>query len=182
MKITLLFRRCAPPPARLNRNVRHRMDHQEFVAKTSAEGVLWGVHGFTRAVFLVWRTRGLLYVAVGALLALMPLLGLAAYSAWRGQYGSLAWIVPGMLAFYTGRANLNFIDGLPWLACVLVGLMASAWFGPLHLFGGFVPCVTWFLSGTLKGAVMQMMQERLRASKDSYDRLNASGRLLLPGA
>ncbi len=158
------------------------MEHEEFVAKASAGNMLWGVRGFTRAVFLVWRTRGVLYVAVAALFGLAPLLGFAAYSAWSGQYGSLAWILPGVLAFYTGKPNMNLIDGLPWLACILVGLVASAWFGPLHLFGGFVPCLTWFLSGALKGTVMQMMKERLRASKDSYDRLKASGRLLLPDA
>jgi hypothetical protein len=158
------------------------MDHQEFVTKTSAGDILWGVRGYTRAVFLVWRTRGLLYVVVAALFGLMPLLGFAAYSAWSGQYGSLAWTLPGVLAFYTGKPNLNLIDGVAWLACVLVGLVASAWLGPLHLFGGLVPCVTWFLSGALKGAVMQMMEERLRASKESYDRLKVSGNLLLPGA
>lgn len=158
------------------------MEHQEFVAKTSAGDLPWGVRGFTRAVLLVWRTPGLLYVAVAALFALMPLLGFAAYSAWRGQYWALAWIAPGVLAFYTGRPNLNLIDGLPWVGCVLVGLVASAWFGALHLFGGLVPCVMWFISGALRATVMQMMEERLRASKDSYDSLKASGRLLLPGA
>jgi hypothetical protein len=158
------------------------MEHEEFVAKTSAGTMLWGVRGFTRAVFFVWRTRGLLYVAVAALIALMPLLGFAAYSAWSGQYGPLAWILPGVLAFYAGKPNWNLIDGLPWLACVLVGFVSSAWLGALHLFGGLLPCVTWFLSGALKGTVMQMMEERLRASKDSYDRLKMSGNLLLPGA
>ena len=158
------------------------MEHQEFVAKTSAGDMLWGVRGFTRAVFLVWRARGLLYVAVAALFGLMPLLGFAAYSAWRGQYGPLVWILPGALAFYIGKPNLNLIVGLPWLACGLVGLVASAWLGPLHLLGGLVPGVTWLLSGALKGTAMHMMEERLRTSKHSYDRLKASGRLILPGA
>jgi hypothetical protein len=163
-------------------HVRHRMEHQEFVERTSAGDMSWGVRGYTRAVFLVWRTRGLLYLAVAALFGLLPLLGFAVYSAWSSQYGALAWILPGMLAFYAGKPNLNLINSLPWLACGLAGLVASTWFGALSLFGGLLPCVTWFLSGALKGTVMQMMGERLRASKDSYDRLNVSGRLLLPGA
>lgn len=158
------------------------MEHQEFVAKTCAGDLLWGVRGFTPAVLLVWRTPGLLYVAVATLLGLLPLLGFAAFSAWLGQYGALAWIVPSALAFYAGRPNLNLIAGLPWFACLLVGLVASAWFGALHLIGGLVTCVSWFLSSALKGTVMQMMGGKLRASKDAYDRLKASGRLLLPDA
>ncbi len=158
------------------------MEHQEFVERTTAADMWWGVRGFTRAVLIVWRTRGLLYLAVAALFALLPLLGFAVYSAWSSRYGALAWILPGMLAFYAGKPNLNIIDSLPWLACGLVGLVASAWFGALNLLGGLIPCVTWFLSSALKGTVMHMMGERLRASKDSYNRLNGSGRLLLPGA
>lgn len=158
------------------------MEHDEFVTKSSSGGISWGVQGFFRPVFIVWGIRGLLAVGTLSLLVLAPLLGFAFYSTWHEQFGPLAWVLPGLLAFYAGRPNLNLIAGLPWMGCALAGVLTSFWFGPAHLVGGILPCVSWFLSGALKGTTMMAMGDRLSASKDAYDKLKASGTLLIRDA
>ncbi len=140
---------------------------------------MWGVDGFYRAVSIVWGLRGLLTVGALSLLVLAPSLGFAVYAIWQERYGSLAWVLAGILAFSAGRPNLNLIEGLPWVGCAFAGVLASVWWGPSHLVGGILPGVTWFLAGALRGTTMVAMGDRLSASKVAYDHLKASGRLLI---
>lgn len=158
------------------------MEHDEFVSKSSSGAILWGVQGFFRPVSIVWGIRGLLAIGILSLVVLAPLLGFAFHLAWHGQYARLVWVLPGLLAFYAGRPNLNLIAGLPWMIGALAGILASFWFGPADLVGGILPCVIWFLSGALKGTTMVAMGDRLSASKAAYDKLKASGKLLIHGS
>ena len=153
------------------------MEHDEFVARSSANSLLWGGRGVGSAVRALWGARGLALYALASALALSPTIGIAAWSAWHERYGALGWLVPGLLAFAAARPGLNLIDGLPWLACGLIGLAVSIWAGPLHLLGGAAVVATWILAGAVRGSALVSLENRLRASRDDYERLRAAGKL-----
>lgn len=69
-----------------------------------------------------------------------------------------------VLAFLVGRPNLNMIAGFPWLLCFLIGVVCAIFFGRLHVISGFLPFVTWVLSGAHRGMTMVAMEDELRES------------------
>jgi hypothetical protein len=150
------------------------VEHEEFVARSSASALVWGVSGAVAgSVRAVWGAGGLALYLLALLAAAAPLLGFAAWSAlW-------AWLVPGALAFIAARPGLNLIDGLAWLGCGLIGAVVAVWAGPLHLFAGAAVVATWILAGAVRGTTMAALESRLRASKDDYERLRAAGKLIL---
>ncbi|HEY8251456.1 MAG TPA: hypothetical protein VIG70_12700 [Burkholderiales bacterium] len=153
------------------------MEHSEFVARSSANSLLWGVRGVGGAVLALWGASGLAWYALASLLALSPTLGIAAWAAAHGRYGALGWLVPGVLAFAAARPGLNLVAGSPWLACGLLGVAVSIWLGPLHLLGGAAVVATWILAGAVRGSALVSLQNRLLASSDDYERLRAAGKL-----
>lgn len=158
------------------------MEHEEFVAKNSAEEAVWRgwtVNGLIPAIFLVRGIPGVLGFVFWALIVHMPVAVFAALSGSRGQYGAMIWTLPALFAFLVAPTNVNAIQGIPFFLCIPAGAVISAWFGRLHLWGGLLPIVIYYLSGALKGVAMEGMERRLMESKGSFDRLNASGRLVI---
>jgi hypothetical protein len=153
------------------------MEHSEFVARSSANSLLWGVRGVGGAVLALWGASGLAWYALASLLALSPTIVIAAWAAAHGRYGALGWLVPGVLAFAAARPGLNLVAGSPWLACGLLGVAVSIWLGPLHLLGGAAVVATWILAGAVRGSALVSLQNRLLASSDDYERLRAAGKL-----
>lgn len=153
------------------------MEHEEFVARSSANSLLWGVRGVGSAVLALWGAGGLAWYALASLLALSPTIAIAAWSAALERYAALGWLIPGVLAFAVARPGLNLIAASPWLACGLLGVAVSIWAGPLHLLGGAAVVATWILAGAVRGTALVSLQNRLLASKDDYERLRAAGKL-----
>jgi len=52
------------------------MEHSEFVARSSANSLLWGVRGVGAAVLALWGASGLAWYALASLVALSPTLGI----------------------------------------------------------------------------------------------------------
>ena len=154
------------------------MEHQEFVARSTANSLLWGVRGVGSAVLALWGAGGLAVYALASVLALSPAIGVAAWAALHERYGALGWLVPAVFAFAAARPGLNLINGSPWLACGVVGLVVSIWAGPLHLLGGAAVVATWILAGAVRGSAVVSLENRLRASRDDYERLRAAGKLI----
>ena len=154
------------------------MEHQEFVARSSANSLLWAGRGVGKAVLALWGAGGVACYALASFLALSPAIGIAVWSALHGRYGALGWLVPSALAFAAARPGLNLIDALPWLGCALIGLVVSIWAGPLHLLGGAAVVATWILAGAVRGTALVSLQNRLLASKDDYERLRDAGKLI----
>jgi hypothetical protein len=155
------------------------MEHDEFVDRSSSKAFVWGVRRVTSAVFEVWGAAGLAAYGLACGLAMAPPLALAAWSAMQGRYAAVAWIVPAAFAYLAARPRLNLVDASPWLACALAGLVLSLWWGPLHLLGGAAVVASWILAGTVRGITMAFLEGRLRSSKVAYERLRATGNLIL---
>jgi hypothetical protein len=157
------------------------MEHDEFVERTRNNEILWGITGFFRPVALAWGTGGLVAVVAGSLLAFAPALVFGVYCVLHQEYAALAWALPTTLAFMVGVPNLNCIAGFPWVICAAIGLVLTFFFGPLHLVGGLLPGLTWFLSGAVKGVTMVSMESRLHESPKAYKKLKESGALFFRG-
>jgi hypothetical protein len=153
------------------------MEHNEFVARSSANSLLWSVRGIGSAILALWGAGGLAWYVLASLLALSPTLGIAAWSAAHERYGALGWLVPGVLAFAAARPGLSLVAGSPWLACGLVGVALAIWAGPLHLLGGAAVVATWILAGAVRGSALVSLQSRLLVSREDYERLRAAGKL-----
>jgi hypothetical protein len=157
------------------------MEHDEFVERARSNEIFWGVNGFFRPVFLAWGIGVLLAVVAASLLALAPALVFGVYCVLHQEYAALAWALPTVLAFLAGKPNLNCISGFPWVICAVIGLALTIFFGPLHLVGGLLPGLTWFLSGAVKGVTMVSMESRLSESAEAYKKLKESGALFFRG-
>jgi hypothetical protein len=154
------------------------MEHEEFAASTPANPVVWGVRGPARAVRAVWGGSGLACYGLACLLALAPALALGVWAAMQARYGALFWVVLAALAFLMGRPRLNLMDGLPWILCGLAGVVVAIFAGLLHLLGGAAVVATWILAGAVRGTTMVYLEDRLRRSKDAFERLRAAGQLI----
>ena len=155
------------------------MKHPEFVERARGNSFLWGVRGFYRPVGIVWGVGGLLAALAVTFVVLAPVSAFIIYGVWSAHYGALIWTLPIMLAFLSGGPALNAIDLSKWIICALVGLVCGEFFGPVHLVGGLLPGLTWFLVGAQKGATMMAMEDRLQHSAESYERLRKAGLLIV---
>jgi hypothetical protein len=153
------------------------MDHHDFVKALDEKRIAWGVWHVGRAVEAVWgRRQRWAYRAALAAVAL-PVLTFAAYCIMTSRYTALIWAALGLLALRTARADVSCAGGFLWIVSALVGA-AMAWFhGPLQLVGGLLPLAGYIGSSVLMGVTLQVMEAELRASRDAYGRLNASGAL-----
>lgn len=155
------------------------MEHEEFVERVRNESILWGVKGFYRPVFLARGTGGLVAVVVESIFALVPALAFIGYCVLRQEYVPPAWALPTTLAFLMGTPGLNCISGLPWGICAIVGFVLQIFFGPLHLIGGLLPGLTWFLSGAVRGTAMGALESKLLESPETYRKLQEEDVLIL---
>jgi hypothetical protein len=111
---------------------------------------------------------------LGAFGILLPTVGIGVYCVHAGKYLSLIWVLPSLFAFLTSSPGLNAIAlgsyFLIIMAGIIIGVISD---GFHHLVAGFIPGVTWFAVGALKGTTMVAMEEELKESEDSYHRFRS---------
>ena len=171
----------AAPPASSPAPHSAELTHDEFLEKTRAKEVLWGVRGFFRPVLLVLGPGGLLRVLAFTLLLLAPALGFGLYCVWSAHYTELVWMLPIALAFLMSRPDPNAIELCLWVICALIGQVCATFFGPVHLVAGLLPGLAWFCFCALKGTTMVAMREHLHESPETYETLRESGILIISG-
>jgi hypothetical protein len=154
------------------------MKHSEFIQRIEEPGFLWGVRGFYRPAIRLWGVRGALPIMLGAFGILLPTVGIAVYCLHTGKYLSLIWVLPSLFAFLTSSPGLNAIALGSYFLIIMAGIIIGVISGGFHhLVAGFIPGITWFAVGALKGTTMVAMEEELKESEDSYHRFRADDTL-----
>lgn len=134
----------------------------DFCQALETGAILCEVRSPLWVVAAAWGVEGLVGFALGGAFVLGPALGVAAMASTPWE---LAWVAPCLVAFLMSRPALNMLDGGPYLLCAIAGVLAAVLGGPLHLFAGFAPLLTWVLAGTWRGLTIHRLLEVLATSE-----------------
>ncbi len=155
------------------------MDHATFVQRVGNPSFLWGVRQFHRSTFVVWGWR-CWEIWICSLLILMPTLLFAVYALSRGELLACLWCVPCLRGVLAGKPNLTGISLIFFVALGVVGyflLPRTGWYALACL----LPAFGYFAMGAHKGMTMINLENELRLTQHSYDRLKDQGLLLILG-
>jgi hypothetical protein len=156
------------------------MEHSEFISRCEGPDVFWGVKGFFRPVFRIWGSAQGILIAFVAAAILSATLAYGLFLILSGKPLSLFWLLPCLFGFFAGNPGLNAIAGAGYVIVAVVGVILSFIFGGHHVIGGFLPGISWFAMGALKGSTMVAMQDKLMESKALYEDLRDDGTLFFP--
>lgn len=149
--------------------------HAEFVADLAAGRDRWNMSSLGAALRVAYGPRALLKHRLAVSGVLLPLLAYAVYAAWGRRVDLLAWVVLGWLAARAASPRPTGIGMICCLGLALVGgLVALVRGDALHLLGGVLPGVTWFLSCAVQGMATLQLRDDLLGSAELFDALHAA--------
>jgi hypothetical protein len=148
--------------------------HADFVAMSTDRQWVWGVTDFYQAVGAVFGRIGTVVVTSIAVIILLAPVAFAWIAMQQGRPALVLWSVLAAISWYLARPNFGFLDAFGRLVCLGIASLLARSGGKLHLEGGIVVVVVFFLGVLTKVVTMQLMQLRLRRSRAAFERLVAA--------
>jgi len=146
------------------------MTHKEFRGKVKGNEILWGVDNFWFSLAHIFRFSVIwIYLIFISLMAVSSLV--VFYFAYNESYWYLIFIIPTLIGCLSGTSNLNlfeiFIWFLPFLLSLVMGYISGLDFYKV----GWIPLVSWIVSGVIKGITMTKVEDKLVESEEIYNNL-----------
>lgn len=148
--------------------------HADFVDMSSDRQWVWGVRDFYQAVRVVFGRIGTVAVTSIAGIILLAPVAFAWDAVHQGRPTLVIWSVLSAISWYLARPNFAFLDVFARAVCLGIASLLARSGGKLHLVGGTLVVIVFLLGALTKVVVMQMMQFRLRRSREAFERLVAS--------
>jgi hypothetical protein len=148
--------------------------HADFVDMSTDRQWVWGVRDFYQAVRVVFGRIGTVVVTSIAGIILLAPVAFAWNAIRQGHPALVVWSVLSAISWYLARPNFGFLDVFPRVVCLGIASLLARSGGKLHLVGGSLVVIVFLLGSLTKYVAMQMMQFRLRRSREAFERLIAA--------
>ncbi|HXA19207.1 MAG TPA: hypothetical protein VN380_19615 [Thermoanaerobaculia bacterium] len=148
--------------------------HADFVDMSTDRQWVWGVRDFYQAVRVVFGRMGTVAVTSVAGIILLAPVAFAWTAVHQGRPALVVWSVLSAISWYLARPNFGFLDVFARAVCLGVASLLARSGGKLHLAGGSLVVIVFLLGALTKVVVMQVMQSRLRRSREAFERLVAA--------